>query len=46
MPLRDDMPIRLPDGETDPDHATTFQASRGGWYPTEDKPVPGAPQDR
>lgn len=25
-------------------HATTYQASRGGWFKTPDKPVPGTPQ--
>lgn len=23
--------------------ATEYRASQGGWYPVEDKPVPGAP---
>lgn len=27
------------------EQATTYQASRGGWYPDVDKPVPGAPLD-
>jgi hypothetical protein len=26
-------------------HETVYQASRGGWFPPEDKPVPGTPQD-
>ncbi|MDX2616129.1 hypothetical protein [Streptomyces stelliscabiei] len=26
-------------------HETTYQASRGGWFPAEDKPVPGTPQE-
>jgi hypothetical protein len=26
-------------------HGTTYQASRGGHFPVEDKPVPGAPQE-
>lgn len=26
-------------------HETTYQASRGGWFPTPDKPVPGTPQE-
>ncbi|QCX81065.1 hypothetical protein C9F11_37410 [Streptomyces sp. YIM 121038] len=44
-PLPQDMPIRPPhDAEPDPAHATDYQASRGGYYPTEPKPVPGAPQ--
>lgn len=25
-------------------HGTTYQASRGGHYPTKDKPVPGTPK--
>jgi hypothetical protein len=25
--------------------ATTYQASRGGWFKQDDKPVPGAPQE-
>ncbi|CAL9313953.1 MULTISPECIES: hypothetical protein [Streptomyces] len=25
-------------------HETTYQASRGGSFPTEEKPVPGTPQ--
>ncbi|MGV9755418.1 hypothetical protein ACWDUC_06220 [Streptomyces tricolor] len=25
-------------------HETTYQASRGGWYPVKDKPVPGKPK--
>lgn len=25
---------------------TTYQASRGGWYPTPDKPVPGTPKEK
>lgn len=28
----------------DPKHATTYQASRGGHYPTPPKPVPGTPK--
>lgn len=26
-------------------HATEYRASQGGWYPVEDKPVPGTPQE-
>jgi len=26
-------------------HATVYSASRGGHYPAQDKPVPGAPQE-
>jgi hypothetical protein len=25
-------------------HETTYQASRGGWFTPEQKPVPGTPQ--
>ncbi|MDQ0943286.1 hypothetical protein [Streptomyces sp. V1I1] len=25
-------------------HETTYQASRGGYYPTKKKPVPGTPK--
>lgn len=25
-------------------HETTYQASRGGWFPPEPKPVPGTPK--
>ncbi|MER5417260.1 hypothetical protein [Streptomyces virginiae] len=35
----------LRQGQTDEDrerHATTYQASRGGWCTTEPKPTPGA----
>jgi len=31
------------DDEQQQRHETTYQASRGGWYPAEDKPVPGTP---
>lgn len=24
---------------------TTYQSSRGGWFPAPDKPVPGTPQE-
>lgn len=27
----------------DPKHETTYQASRGGWFPAPVKPVPGTP---
>ncbi|MEV4863251.1 hypothetical protein [Streptomyces ossamyceticus] len=26
-------------------HETTYQASRGGYFPTSDKPVAGTPQE-
>jgi hypothetical protein len=39
------MPIRDPKrAETDTENATEYRASRGGYYPVEEKPVPGAPQ--
>lgn len=38
-PTRD--PNRVPDGE---DQTTEYRASRGGWYPKEEKPVPGTPR--
>ncbi|MEV0441823.1 hypothetical protein AB0I84_05930 [Streptomyces spectabilis] len=43
MPLPTNMPTRAPDGDADPDQVTDYQASRGGWYPTQEKPVPGTP---
>ncbi|MER5213689.1 hypothetical protein ABT063_24735 [Streptomyces sp. NPDC002838] len=27
-------------------HTTTYQASRGGHFPAEERPVPGTPQER
>ncbi|NUK22056.1 hypothetical protein [Streptomyces lunaelactis] len=27
-------------------HETTYQASRGGYYPAKDKPVPGTPKPK
>lgn len=45
MALPQGMPIRPPDdAEPDTGHATTYQASRGGWYPAAEKPVPGTPK--
>lgn len=38
-------PIK-PDDERLQGHETTYQASRGGHFPAEDKPTPGAPQDQ
>jgi len=43
MALRKGMPIRDESREDDK-HGTDYQASRGGWYPTEPKPVPGTPK--
>lgn len=34
-----------PDDERLNGHHTTYQASRGGYFPETDKPVPGAPQE-
>lgn len=33
-----------PDDERLTGHETTYQASRGGYFPVEDKPVPGTPK--
>jgi hypothetical protein len=33
-----------PDDERLQGHATTYQASRGGHFPVEDKPVPATPK--
>jgi hypothetical protein len=33
-----------PDDERLEGHETDYRASRGGWYPVEEKPVPGTPQ--
>ncbi|QKW48135.1 hypothetical protein [Streptomyces microflavus] len=45
MPLRKTMPMTPPAGsKTDTKHETTYQASRGGWYTTTTKPVPGTPK--
>jgi hypothetical protein len=45
--LSDRTPISTAPGGpyADPQHATDYSASRGGHYPTEDKPVPGAGGD-
>lgn len=40
------LPKRLP--ENDPrraGHETTYQSSRGGWFPAPKKPTPGAPKE-
>ncbi|MFI5664609.1 hypothetical protein [Streptomyces sp. NPDC051684] len=45
MALNNDMPIRDPErAETDTENATEYRASQGGYYPVEEKPVPGTPQ--
>ena len=33
----------VPAEQLDP-HATTYQSSRGGYFPEADRPVPGTPQ--
>lgn len=43
MALRRDMPTRDPKrAETDSRDTTTYQASRGGYYPPKETPTPGA----
>lgn len=43
MALPQNMPTRAPADEADPNQVTDYQGTRGGWYPTEPKPVPGTP---
>lgn len=43
MALRKTMPMK-PETRPDLKHETTYSASRGGHYPTPQKPVPGAPK--
>jgi hypothetical protein len=43
MALRKTMPMK-PETRPDPRHETTYQASRGGSYPTQQKPLPGRPK--
>lgn len=41
------LPKRLP--ENDPrreGHETTYQSSRGGWFPAPKRPVPGAKKEK
>ncbi|SDM77060.1 hypothetical protein [Streptomyces wuyuanensis] len=45
MALKKTMPA-APQTRPDPKHETTYSASRGGHYPTGQKPVPGAPKKR
>lgn len=33
-----------PGSRPDPKHETTYQASRGGHFPTEPQPAPGTPK--
>jgi len=40
-PTRD--PNRVPEGEKQP---TEYSASRGGYYPKKEKPVPATPRER
>ncbi|WP_411121284.1 hypothetical protein [Streptomyces sp. x-19] len=35
-----------PGSRPDPQHETTYQASRGGWFKPEPKPVPGTPKSK
>ncbi|MFI5526893.1 hypothetical protein [Streptomyces platensis] len=47
MPLRKSIPLaELRDKRQgqDDEHATTYQASRGGWFRAPAKPVPGTPK--
>jgi hypothetical protein len=39
-------PTPEPDDPRLKGHETTYQASRGGWYPAPDKPVPGTPKEK
>ncbi|WP_159027856.1 hypothetical protein [Streptomyces pactum] len=45
MALGFSKPIRQDDPRLK-DHETTYQASRGGSFPPEKKPVPGTPKKR
>ncbi|MEU4850656.1 MULTISPECIES: hypothetical protein [Actinomycetes] len=50
MAFRSTIPLaelreKRPDTADDSRHETTYQASRGGWYPAPDKPVPGTPKE-
>ena len=38
---------KLPEDDPRRDrHETTYQASRGGWFPKTPKPVPGTPKEK
>lgn len=39
-------PTPAPDDPRLSGHETTYQASRGGWLKTPDKPVPGIPKEQ
>jgi hypothetical protein len=41
MALPKNFPTRYAKGSPKDEHSTTYQSSRGGWYPEEKKPVPG-----
>lgn len=41
------MTLKQPDpAKADQKYATTYQASRGGWYPASSKPLPGTPKEK
>lgn len=41
------MTLKQPDpAKADPKYATTYQGSRGGWFPSTPKPVPGTPKEK
>lgn len=41
------LPRRLPEGDPRREgHETTYQPSRGGYFPPPKKPVPGAPKKK
>ncbi|MGO4418937.1 hypothetical protein AB4Z54_09295 [Streptomyces sp. MCAF7] len=44
MALRKTMPM-APSTRPDPQHETVYDPARGGHYPVEERPVPGAKQD-
>ncbi|WP_371681596.1 hypothetical protein [Streptomyces sp. NBC_01276] len=45
MALRKTMPM-APGTRPDPQHETTYQASRGGHHKPAEKPVAGTPKDK
>lgn len=41
------MTLKQPDpAKANPKYATTYQGSRGGWFPPAPKPVPGTPKEK
>lgn len=44
MALNDRKISTAPQTRPDPKHETVYQPSRGGWYPTAQKPAPGQPK--